>query len=116
MKFRAIMQGNFGAISVNNRFRELYERIDALEARIGTETPEIHAAIVEPEDTATTNTADTVTLEDQEDERDFNWRECEDATDLKEFALLEFGLSIKGNKKADTVRAEIKGFLETQGA
>ena len=96
------MAGNFGAISVNNRLRELHERIDALEARIGTETPEIHAAIVE---TVTRDSAEVITLEQ------FDWKTSGDVKALKEFALSEFGFEVKGNKKAGTVRAEIEAHL-----
>jgi len=108
------MAGNFGAISVNNRLRELHERIDALEARIGDETPEIHAPVLEtvttsPE-TVTTNTAETVVVDP------FDWKTSEDVAALKAFAFTDLGLTIKGNKKADTVRAEIEGFLQAQGA
>lgn len=112
--FKTIMAGNFGPIAVNNRLRQLHERIEKLEALIESDEPVIHA---EPEnatetapDTATDNSADTVTFES------FNWQESDDVQAMKSFAKDTFGLEIRGNKKADTVRKEIEGFLETQGA
>lgn len=112
MRFKAIMQGNFGAISVNNRLRGLHERIEALESAVDALTGK-KEPVVHDEPTETANSAETVVLEN---EPFFDWQLCDDVQDLKDYALLELGLTIRGNKKADTVRAEIKGFLETQGA
>jgi hypothetical protein len=104
-KFRAIMGGNFGPVAINKRLRELHERIDALEAELCKE-PVVHEA---PE-TVTSNSAEVVTLDR------FDWQTCEDADDLREYALCELGLTVQKNAKAETVRSKITGFLETQGA
>ncbi len=52
------------------------------------------------------------TGETQTENAGFDWEASDDAQALKEFAMEEYGLEIKGNKKADTVRKEIAEFLE----
>lgn len=119
--FKAIMSGNFGVLSVNRRLRELHNRVDELEALINGgpvthEAPEQAAPVVEPEsakETETVDSAETEIIEADAGPAPFDWKTTEDVAALKEFAKIEFGLAIKGNKKVETVRAEIEGFLET---
>ena len=104
--FRALMPSMFNARVITMCFREVWEALKSIEARldvldggnvaesVATEpVVEVEPVIVEPEEKA------------------FDWKTSEDAKAMKDFALSEFGLGIKGNKKAATIRKEIEGFL-----
>lgn len=110
--FKPILAGMFSAMSVNRKLRELHSRIDALESSLNltatdcAETETVTIAEPEPEKAEETVT-ETV-------EAAFDWRTTDDATALKAWAIENHGLEIKGNKKADTIRTEIRGFLEVE--
>lgn len=109
MKYKAIMAGVFGSRAVNVRFQQVWEELEAIKAQLGITDDQ--------KETKTVNTAQTEVISTEvantPPEDAFDWKTCDDAQVLKEFALSEFGLEIKGNKKADTVRKEIEGFLTT---
>ena len=67
------------------------------------------APVEQPEQQEEATIKDSLSVEKQ---NPFDWKTSDDASELKAFAMKEFGLEIKGNKKADTVRSEIEGFLE----
>lgn len=115
MKYKAIMIGMFGVMSVNRNFRTLTDKCNELEARLDA----IDGGVVETvaDEAAQPVDAEPEQTETVADEKDqpFDWKTSDDAAALKAFALDQFGLGIKGNKKADTIRKEIEGFLESQG-
>lgn len=93
-------------IPINARFRALYEavgelvkRVSALEDGGATTSDESEQSFVEPPKESSTVGS---------------WRDIEDAGLLKEYAFAEYGLEIKGNKKADTIIREIECFLEAK--
>lgn len=106
--YKAIRAGMFGALSVNVRMREIWDAINEIRAAIGIK----EAA----KETVTVDSAETVveTVADEPAEEQFDWKTSDDAAALKAFAREKFGLEIRGNKRADTVREEIEGFLSTQ--
>lgn len=99
-EFKPILMGNFGPVAVSRRLREIHKRIDELEEMLSGK------AVNE-----TVDSAETVILEDSKEEESFDWKTCDDAQALKAYALEKHGLSIKGNKKAETVREEIEAFI-----
>ena len=112
-QFKAILHGMFGAITVTKRLRDVWDAIKAIDARLTALETADSAETVADEGTQTI--AEPVVAEEPEPEEPagFNWQTCDDAQDLKEFALTEFNLEIKGNKRADTIRNEIEGYLES---
>ena len=97
-------------IPLNARFRalfaavnELTARIDALEGNSGQ-----HAPLEETE----TVSADADLQEPAELEPAFDWNTSNSQADLKAFALAQYGLTIKGNKKPETIRAELAAHIE----
>jgi hypothetical protein len=118
MRFKAIMQGNFNAISVNRRLRELYERVEKLEAEKAERV--IHEGTpVEPssrrDDGAggATETASAQGGEDATGTAQFNWCTSTNIPALRAFAKSR-GLTIKGTKKAAVIREEIAEFLNKE--
>lgn len=134
-KFQAISAGLFGAHAVNRVLISLHERISALEAQVeGKEAPEGS----NPPDTITADSAseggppvepevasDPIEVFDPElaarqaeekaeaaknEPPEFDYETCEDKSALREFAKSK-GLTIMGNKKAETIRNEIREFL-----
>ena len=112
-KFKRIMPGLFNVMTVNRKLREIWDAIEEIRDVVyeGREIPESadvsEKVIVEPETEVATVDAAT--------EQPFDWKTSDDSSALKEFALSEFNLEIKGNKKADTVRNEIYNHLESMG-
>jgi len=98
MQIKPIMSGMFNSITVNNRIRLLVDKINELEARLDALAP------VAPAE------AETVTAT-VESETEFDLNTCDDPAELKAYALANYGLTITGNKKADTIRNEIKDHL-----
>ena len=115
IKFKALLPGMFNVIGVNRKLREIWAAIDEIREYVYENKPMSEAEPV-AESVATEPVAETETVVDEPDEPTFSWQTSEDVVSLKEFALLELGLTIKGNKKPETIRKEIEGFLEAQGA
>lgn len=109
--FKAMHQGTFGVLAVNRKLRELWTAIEEIRAHIGMTDGEAETVAEAP-----VTVTETVAEQPKEEEPAFDWKTSDDVPALKAFALETFGLEIKGNKKAETVRSEIMGFIEVQGA
>ena len=90
--FMPIM-GKVSSIAVNVRLRQLHQRIDELEARLAE-------VVVGRADSG-----------ENDGDEPFEWRTSEDCQALKDYAQKEFGQTIKGNKKPETIRAEIEALI-----
>lgn len=115
-QFKAITAGLFNAITVTKRLRVMWEAITSLDERL--------KAVECGADAQTTHEATVTIAEPVEASEpaisavDVNsWRAITDTAALKEFALDAYGLEIKGNKKAETIIAEIDTYLakKTEG-
>lgn len=106
--FKPLTTGLFNPMAVNRKLREIWEAIEQLQEVNGLK----EAEPVQDTDTFTVDGGETIEIEAKPVEWD--WRTTDDANALKEWALSEHGLEIKGNKKADTIRKEIEGFLSTE--
>lgn len=99
--FKPLMSGMFNAVAVNRKLRQIWAAIDEIKefqepeqaVEVSTEAPE----------TVSEDSAETVVQEVDLEEFDSNA--------LKAWAWDTHALKITGNKKADTIRAEIKEFL-----
>lgn len=102
-KYTPLTSGLFGPVAVNRKLKQLWDEIDTLKAVIAemSERKEIEHVELNPE---------------EQTEEEFNWRTSQNATALKDFAFESLGVTIKGNKKPETIRDEIKEFIESQSA
>lgn len=108
MGYRAIMGSIVNPRVINMKLREIWAAIDELKAlQEQPEATETETASVE------TEAQEVVINEVLADAEPFDWKTSESASALKEYAFSEFNLTIKGNKKAETVRLEIAEYLET---
>lgn len=113
MSFKPIMAGIFNAMSVNRKLREIWAAIEVLNEAAGITDEEPAPA---PE-TETADSAETVVIEqppepEEPSEPEFDWKTTNDVGALKDWAVEMHGLEIKGNKKPETVRAEINAHMQ----
>ena len=98
----------FGAVA------EILTRLEALEPQAVETVADTPVEVVAP--VAEAVTVDESQVIDGNTSKPFDWKTSDDAGALKQFAADEFDLEIKGNKKADTVRAEIAEYLALKEA
>lgn len=99
-------------IPINARFRAAYEAIGELKSRLDAIEGKGASANAESFDESEQTIAEP--KKESESVGDESWRDIKDASALKEFALEMWGFEIKGNKKPETIIAEIDEFLEAQ--
>lgn len=93
-------------IPFNKKMIEIVDQVNKL-----TQIIESNESPSKANETDKQEMAVEVTVSVPEDPAVFDWRTSEDVAALKEYAKESFDLEIKGNKKADTVREEIREFL-----
>ena len=100
--------------NLNKENKRLWDHVNSLEERIANlESAAVHceAETVADEDTQAMIIEEAHKTEDEK----FDWVECEDAAKLKWYAKTFLKLEIKGNKKAETIKAEIADHLAKEG-
>ena len=113
--FKPITAGLFGVATINRKLREIWAAIDELRSLAGVVSEQAESVTKDSAETVIEIAADVAKEVVEEAIEDaFDWKTTEDAAALKEWALDEHGLEIKGNKKADTIRKEILGFLSIE--
>lgn len=106
---RPIMAGLFGSTSVNARLREIIDYVNAMEERI----KELEDGVKQAESLQEYKEPETVTATEANIEPAFDFESCDDTKQLKAYAFAEYGLTITGNKKSETIIKEIQAHIET---
>lgn len=117
IKFAAFMHLK-NIIPLNRKMKEIIDEVNALREEVD-ELKSGSFAVATGAESETTSESETVELESSAEEgsgeaETFDWETSDDVIALKKYSLDKFGKAIKGNKRAETVREEIKAMINSE--